>query len=51
MESTVMQVFLGKFPAIFLQFMQFDGLPLLIHRCFCVKTAVLLRKQKSPPAV
>lgn len=43
-----MQVFWGKFPAFSLQFMQFDGLPLLIHRCFCVKTAVFITQTKVP---
>ena len=47
-ESTVMQAFWGKFPAFSLQVMQFDGLPLLIHRCFCVKTAVFITQTKVP---
>ena len=43
-----MQAFWGKFPAFSLQFMQFDGLPLLIHRCFCVKTTVFITQTKVP---
>lgn len=43
-----MQVFWGKFPVFSLQFMQFDGLPLLIHWCFCVKTTVFITQTKVP---